>query len=421
MLSVPTRDATPGRADFVAASYPWAPPSPRATLAGFCGLFLVPGKFTAGRDLLLRLVGEMVDGVLPSSYPEAGGRPVYHGADVSLWFVNAVRNYHRYTSDADGVRGRLFDAVVSVLHWYAEGTSLGIRTDVDGLLSTNQPGVPTTWMDAQGRRVGRHAPRRQGRRDQRPVAQRPGLRGRDGRAAEPPRVGRRLRPPAATAKVAFNRRFWNPATNGCFDTIDDLGADPAVRPNQLLAVSLAYPVLTPNRFEPVVETARQQLMTPVGPRTLSPADPAYRGHYAGDVVTRDRAYHQGSVHPWLLGHYVTAYLKVHGRGAGARAEARQLLDGCLAYLRDDGVGQLCELFDGGRPAPPRRGHRRRAVRRRVAAGLRSGRARPPAGRPVGARRRVGPVTFTPRSSSPRSTNPDIGRYLPSGLTDLNRG
>ncbi len=102
----------------------------------------------------------------------------------------------------------------------------------------------------------------------------------------------------------------------------------------------------------MLDAVRQQLMTPFGPRTLAPADANYRGHYAGNVVERDRAYHQGSVHPWLLGHYVTAYLQVHGRGPGARAEARQLLEPCLAHLAAAGQGQLCELFDGDAPHRP---------------------------------------------------------------------
>jgi predicted glycogen debranching enzyme len=335
-----------GQTSYVAASYPWSPPSPRQTLTGFCGLFLVPGQFTAGRELLLGVARRMEDGVLPSALPEAGGRAQYHGVDTSLWFVNAVRNYLRYTGDADGVRGPLFDAVQSVIHWYRQGTSLGIRCDVDGLLSTNQPGVPTTWMDAQadgwvvtprgGKAVEVNALWHNALCCAAELAEHLGR----------PELSADLARAGSTAKQAFNRRFWNPATNCCFDTIDDLGSDPAIRPNQLLAVSLPYPVLSSHRFEAVLEVVRSVLMTCFGPRTLAPADPAYRGHYAGDIVHRDRAYHQGSVHPWLLGHYVTAYLRVNGRGTGARAEARQLLEPCLEHLRTAGVGQLCELFDG---------------------------------------------------------------------------
>jgi len=153
-------------------------------------------------------------------------------------------------------------------------------------------------------------------------------------------------------KLSFNARFWNANANCCYDVIDHLGADPAVRPNQLLAVSLPFPVLAQNRFDAVLERMRAELLTPFGLRTLAPTDRNYRGTYAGDVVSRDRAHHQGSVFPWLLGPMVTAYVKIHGRGQGARSEAEQLLAGCLRYVRSTGQGQLCELFDGDAPHRP---------------------------------------------------------------------
>ncbi len=352
VLSVPARDGAACPAEYVAAGYPWSAPSPRVGLTGFCGLFLVTGKFAAGRDLLVRVAGQLEDGLLPSALNELGGRPQYHGVDPSLWFINAVHNYLRYTGDADGVRGTLFDAVLSILHWYRHGTALGIRTDVDGLLATNQPGVPTTWMDAMA--DGWVVTPRGGKAVEvnalwhNALAAAADLCEQLGR----PDPWADLARAAAVAKTSFNRRFWNAAANCCYDTVDDLGADPAIRPNQLLAISLPHPALTPNRFEPVLDAVRLNLMTPFGPRTLAPSDPNYRGHYAGNVVERDRAYHQGSVHLWLLGHYVTAYLRVHGRGPGARAEARQLLEPCLAHLAGPGQGQLPELFDGDAPHRP---------------------------------------------------------------------
>jgi glycogen debranching enzyme len=101
-----------------------------------------------------------------------------------------------------------------------------------------------------------------------------------------------------------------------------------------------------------MEVVRRELMTPIGLRTLSPRHPHYTGKYAGALVARDRAYHQGTVFPWLLGPYVTAMLRVRGRGEAVRAEARQVLQGCLQQLNRQGLGQLCELFDGDAPHLP---------------------------------------------------------------------
>jgi glycogen debranching enzyme len=90
----------------------------------------------------------------------------------------------------------------------------------------------------------------------------------------------------------------------------------------------------------------------MGPRTLSPHDPAYRGRYHGDVVSRDRALHQGCVHPWLLGQFVTAQMRVFGRGEASINEARKLLRANLDHLRRTGHGHLPELYDGDAPHRP---------------------------------------------------------------------
>jgi glycogen debranching enzyme len=165
------------------------------------------------------------------------------------------------------------------------------------------------------------------------------------RAADLAALARRIR-------VAFNRRFWNEPAGCCFDVVDDHGADSSLRPNQLLAVSLAFPVLSLERHARVVAKVRETLLTPRGIRTLAPGDKNYMGRYEGNVGSRDRAHYNGSVHPWLMGHYVTAILRVRGRATPAREEARKVLHGILDYLTGDGSGQLCELFDGDQPHRP---------------------------------------------------------------------
>jgi glycogen debranching enzyme len=122
-----------------------------------------------------------------------------------------------------------------------------------------------------------------------------------------------------------------------------------VRPNQVLALSLAYPVLNAERHEAVLTRVREELLTPWGLRTLSPKDGAYRGRYAGTVTARDQAYHQGSVYPWLLGPFVSAYVRIYGRGPMVRQQACGFLRACLDHLRGEGCGQVHELFDGDPP------------------------------------------------------------------------
>jgi glycogen debranching enzyme len=132
-------------------------------------------------------------------------------------------------------------------------------------------------------------------------------------------------------------------------------ADPSVRPNQLLAIGgLPYAVLDSERSRSVVDLAERRLWTPLGLRTLAPDDPRYIGRYEGDVPSRDGAYHQGTVWPWLLGPFVEAWVRTRGDGTDARQEARRrFLEPLLEHLSRAGVGHVCEIADADPPHTPR--------------------------------------------------------------------
>jgi glycogen debranching enzyme len=337
----------------VIGQFPWAPPSGRSGLAGFAGLFLATGRFAEGRALLISMASHLDQGLMPSEFAETGAAaPVYQGADVALWFVNAAYAYLRYTGDEATVSRHLLDPVLSILANYRRGTRLGISADADGLLRTGEPGTPTTWMDAkigdwvitprQGRPVELNALWHNA------VCTGAELATRFGRLSAADELGSL----AYSVKLAFNRRFWNDPAGCCYDVVADRGNDSSVRPNQLLAMSLLFPVLSLDRHSAALERVMRDLVTPFGVRTLAPQEPAYCGRYGGNVIARDRAVHCGPAFPWLLGPLVTAYLRVHGRGEGARREAAALLQPCIGHLRGDGVGQLPELFDGDSPQYP---------------------------------------------------------------------
>jgi len=84
------------------------------------------------------------------------------------------------------------------------------------------------------------------------------------------------------------------------------------------------------------------LLTPLGLRSLAPDDPRYLGRHRGDSASRDSAYHQGTVWPWLIGPYVEAALKT-----GAPTDG--LLDGLDAHLAEWGLGSISETADGDAP------------------------------------------------------------------------
>lgn len=332
--------------------YPWAAPSVRDALIALPGMLLVTHRHAAAKRFLLDLVPLIRDGLLPAELPEDGGDPIYAAADVALWYVNAVEAYVRHADDPTA--GKMFlEPVLRIIRAYQGGTKLGISTDADGLLLSHEPGIGTTWMDAK---VGQWViTPRQGRAVEVNalwynaicvVSQLSQGWDRAERSSEFARL-------AESVRAAFNRRFWNEMAGCCFDAVSERGTDPSIRPNQLFAISLRHAVLEPHRWAPVLDRVRGELLTPVGIRTLAASDPAYVGRYVGDVVARDRALHQGSVFPWLLGPYVTAHVKTFVKSPQARQQAARCIEGCVNRIRSDGLGHLCELFDGDPPHEPR--------------------------------------------------------------------
>ncbi len=332
----------------VISQYPWGAPNGRTALMGFTGLFLVTGRLSEGRSLLLSLAGQIRDGQVPTEFPESGETPTYNGADTSLWFIKAVCEYAQLSDDEPAI-GALFAAVEKIIKAYREGTGLGIFCDADGLVGTRAPGIATSWMDAKvgdwvmtprrGRAVELNALWFNALRMAGALASRLG---KGALAQEWETLARRV-------QASFNRRFWNTELKCCYDVVEDDGLDASIRPNQILAISLPNPVLSPERCKDVVGLVVDELLTPMGLRSLSRGDRAYVGHYGGNVVSRDRVQHQGAVYPWLLGPLAIAYVRTFGRNDDSISKISQWLDGCLKYLSSDGLGQLCELCDGDAP------------------------------------------------------------------------
>jgi predicted glycogen debranching enzyme len=340
----------------VIAAYPWAAPSGRAALIALPGLFLVSGKIAEARIQLQQFIASLRDGLMPAELPEDGSAVAYTAADTSLWFVHAAHQYLCYNPNDIALQRQVLAALLQIIHSYRQGTGLGIRVGADGLVRSGAPGIPTTWMNAK---TGDHV-----------ITPRAGkpvelnalwynalcvgaeLAARLGQ----PDAATELTALAAVAKTSFNEQFWNPAAACCHDVVCDEGPsarpDASIRPNQIFALSLPFAVLEASRHPAVLDRLRDDLLTPVGLRSLAPSDPHYRGRYAGDVVARDQAYHNGSAFPWLLGPFVTAMLRVHGRADQTRRRALELIQRPLQHLQQEGVGQLCELFDGDAPHRP---------------------------------------------------------------------
>jgi predicted glycogen debranching enzyme len=157
---------------------------------------------------------------------------------------------------------------------------------------------------------------------------------------------------ADRARNSFPQLFWNAAAGCLYDAVDGNTRDGSVRPNQIFAVSLFHQMLPPDKAKAVVDSVERHLLTPYGLRTLAPGDSRYRGRYEGNPFSRDSAYHQGTVWPWLMGPFTSAYLYVNGHSPEAQAQVRQWLAELQRYASDEGVGQIPEVFDGDAPHRP---------------------------------------------------------------------
>jgi glycogen debranching enzyme len=158
---------------------------------------------------------------------------------------------------------------------------------------------------------------------------------------------------ATMSRWSFNRQFWNEKAGCLYDVVNCCVPDASIRPNQILAVSLHHSMLSLERARAVVEVVSRELLTPYGLRTLSPADGRYTGRYEGDPHSRDSAYHQGTVWPWLLGPFLSAYIKVNGENSEVRAQAVKMLEPFRKHLREAGLGQISEILDADLPHRPR--------------------------------------------------------------------
>lgn len=342
-----------GQEKTVIAGYHWFSDWGRDTMIALPGLSLATGRFKIARSLLSEFARHVDRGMLPNRFPDAGEQPEYNTVDATLWYFEAVRAYLDHTGDEEFVRGALYGVLVDILDWHVKGTRYNIQVDADGLLSSGEDGAQLTWMDAK---VGDWVvtPRR-GKAVEIQALWYNALRIMERLAASfgDERGQERCAMMAARARQSFERQFWNEEAGCLYDVVDCERADASVRPNQIFAVSLAHSMLQPEKARRVVETVERDLLTPYGLRSLAPADPHYRARYEGDPLSRDGSYHQGTVWAWLMGPFITAYLKVNDRSPLSRQRCAGWLMKFREHLSEAGLGQVSEIFDGEPPHTPR--------------------------------------------------------------------
>ncbi len=344
----------------VIAGYHWFGDWGRDTMIALPGLLLATDQPFLAREILRQYLSHVDQGMLPNRFPDDGEQPEYNTVDATLWFFESIRQYVHHRSDAAWrreaiqlLRDELYEPLRDILRWHMEGTRYDIHCDEKGFLWAGNADTQLTWMDA---RVGGVA-----------------ITPRHGRPVEIQALWYNALctfvgfaqllddAPAATPyagiadrlKRNFEATFWNEETSCLLDVAGDGGNDPSIRPNQLLTISLHHPLLSGERARQVIEVVEKTLLTPFGLRTLAATDPHYRGIYHGDAWSRDSAYHQGTVWPWLAGPFFRAKLLVHASSSETLDQLDSWLTCFANHLGDGGVGQVSEIFDGDSPHLPR--------------------------------------------------------------------
>ncbi len=342
-----------GAGKTIIAGYHWFSDWGRDTMIALNGLTLATNRAEIAKSILLEFSWHLSEGMLPNRFPDAADEAEYNTVDATLWYFEAIRAYVEKTGDYDFVRENLYEKLVNVILWHVYGTRYKIKVDSDGLLYAGEQGVQLTWMDAK---IGDFV-----------------VTPRIGKAVEiqalwynalcimadfagkfgDEKDGKIYTEMACETKESFNRLFWNEREECLFDVICGGEKDASVRPNQIFAVGLPNTMLSIGRAQKIVKKIEDELLTPIGLRSLSPKDKNYCPIYIGSPFERDSAYHQGTVWAWLIGAFVDAYRKVHPNGRQTENRVNEILAGFKNHLNEAGTGQISEIFDADAPFNPR--------------------------------------------------------------------
>lgn len=319
----------------VIAGYHWFGDWGRDTLISLPGLALVTQRFDDAEKILQNFSNFSRNGLIPNAFMERDSQPVYNTVDASLWYIDRVLQFLKYTNNVGFIENN-WDVLNSIIDGYKNGTDHGIFMDEDFLISHN-PGL--TWMDVK---LGDYYPTPRARK-----------------AVEIQALWyNALKIMSVLSEIVGKDDSYNSLAekvknsfvsqyDDFYDVIDT--RDSSFRPNQIFLVSLDFNMVDSKLQKKIVENVEDKLLTVFGLKTLSSDHPEYKGKYLGDY-NKDIAYHNGTVWPWLLGPFVTSYVKTHGSDSKTRKKAyKNFLQPMLQIFGEEWDGSINEIFDGNPP------------------------------------------------------------------------
>ncbi|MDD4872956.1 MAG: amylo-alpha-1,6-glucosidase [Kiritimatiellae bacterium] len=333
----------------IIAGYHWFGEWGRDTMIALPGLTFHCGQTAAGFNILKTWAEEEKNGLLPNILGTESSGNAYNSIDTSLWFFRAVQEYIYVTNDWGGVKRHLARAMQNIIETWLEGKTPLLKITKHGLVWAGTADTQLTWMDAKSKG--------------KPVTPRHGM------AVEINalwynalcfylefcKVAKFKKPKVVTGckqlfEKNFSRIFWFNDGYYLSDVVNEAGQDTSVRPNQILSVSLPYSPLSRAQMQGIINVVKDQLVTPYGLRTLSPKNSLYHPFYHGNQDQRDAAYHQGTVWPWLVGHFAEACLRIAVNKSAEKEYLRRTFEPLWSsHLHEFGLYGISEIFDGNPP------------------------------------------------------------------------
>ena len=349
----------------IIAGYPWFLDWGRDSLIAFEGLLLKTKRYDIAKEIILTMIRDIKYGLVPNGYSGFDNRPLYNSVDASLLLFEQIQKYLNYTGDYEFIKENVYEKLEKVIDNYIKGIDVdnnNIYLDEDYLISSGTENTQNTWMDAKCY----------------DIAATP----RNGKAVEinslwynalmimadlTDKIGKNVdvkkyKDLARKCKKSFNEKFYNSKRKCLYDVL----GDNKIRPNQLFALSLTYPVVEPNSEEAynIINVVEKKLLNNYGLKSLAKGEPNYIEIYEGDSFKRDMSYHQGIIWTWLLGLYYDALRNM------IKTEKRKIYKVKLGEKLKDFVkkttktfekeveqrgciGSIAEIYDSTKPYSPK--------------------------------------------------------------------
>ena len=327
----------------VIAGYPWFTDWGRDTMIALPGLTLCTGRYEEGKEMLLTFAKYLKNGLVPNMFPDDGIDPIYNTIDGTLWYFNAVYKYIEYTGDYDFIEKHIFSHLTDILKQHIEGTDFKIKMDEDGLLSGGDKTLQLTWMDVKIKDWT--VTPRQGKAVEINALWYNAIKAYIELCSKYNVSCDYYQTLAEKVKESFIEKFWDEDKGYLFDYIDGEEKNGQIRPNAVIAISLPFKILEADNAKKILEVAFEKLYATYGLRSLAYDDEEYKKIYKGDLVARDSAYHQGTIWSWLIGPFITAISYYYKD----KELCRQLIEPFYDHVKDRGLGNVSEVFDGNSP------------------------------------------------------------------------